>query len=631
MKWFYIVSLVVAGLLAAAPFWLPLGRPSPQDPSEVVLYDTYGAKVKSIDPATASDNISNAIQGHFYEPPYAYHFLKRPMELIGRLAQDMPQVSEDQLVYTIRLKDGVKYRRNPCFGIGADGQPLTRTVRAEDFVLAMKRIADFHVESTLAMPLVLERIEGMKQYREMTQTFDRGDFSRYDRPLSGVQAPDDRTLRIRLVEPFPQLVYVLAMTNFAPVPREAIDYYLASQDDGRGGREPIPLPKRDPQIRQKEAAVGTGPYYLAKFESGGEIELRYNEDFREDFYPSEGADDDRAAGLLDDAGRRVPFVKVRKYVYSQEDYPSWMLFLTGQTDISGIPRDVFAQVIQPGVKLNDELRRRGIRLLTFTNPSVYWLAFNLEDPVVGKSKSLRQALQLSFDVEQYIETLYNGRGIRTLTYIPSELEGYDQAHSPYARFDVAAAQEKLAQARSELAAAGVIEPGHPIPSLTLDTWDRDDQTRRMSEYCMQQFARIGLKLKIKLNDWPTLLQKVDKKQCQIYTIGWGADYPDPENFLQLYYSPNIPRGTNQTNYVNPEFDRLYERARVMPLSPARTELYVRMLKMLNEDCPNLLLTQPVYYVLVQPWVHNNKPHPYGSGNGRYIRIDAPLRRAMGGR
>jgi hypothetical protein len=56
-----------------------------------------------------------------------------------------------------------------------------------------------------------------------------------------------------------------------------------------------------------------------------------------------------------------------------------------------------------------------------------------------------------------------------------------------------------------------------------------------------------------------------------------------------------------------------------------------MLKMLNEDCPNLLLTQPVYYVLVQPWVHNNKPHPYGSGNGRYIRIDAPLRRAMGGR
>jgi len=630
MKWFYIVSLAVAGLLAAAPLWLPLGQSRREDPSQAVYYDTLLAKVRSIDPATNTDNMSAGLQGHIYEGLYAYEFLKRPIELMPRLAADMPQISDDHLVYTFRIKSGLKFGRNPCFGIGPDGQPLTRTVTAEDFVLAFKRIADFHVESTLAMPLVLERIEGLKEYRDITRTFERGDFSRYDRPLSGVQALDELTLQIRLVKPFPQLVYVLAMTNFAPIPREMIDYHLASQDDGPGGRKPIPMSKRDPEVRDKAAVVGTGPYYLSKFDRGSEIELRANKDFREEFYPDQGSEEDRAAGLLDDAGKRVPFIKVRKYVYSQESYPAWMLFVTGQVDASGIPRDVFGQVIQPGVKLSEEFHKRGIRLLTYTGPTVYWLAFNLQDPVVGKSKSLRQALQLAFNMDEYIETLYNGRGIRAMTYCSSDLEGAAQAPSPYARFDVQAALAKARQARAELVAAGVMKPDEDLPALTLDVDGRDEPARRMGEYCIQQFARIGLKLNIKLNDWPTLQQKVDKKQCQLYTMGWGPDYPDPESFLQLYYSPNIQRGTNQTNYVNPEFDRLYEQVRVMPPSPQRTEIYVRMLNMLNEDCPNLLLTQPIYYVLAQPWVHNLKPHPYGVGNGRYTRIDVELRRRMGG-
>jgi ABC-type transport system substrate-binding protein len=630
MKWFYIISLAIVGLLAAAPFWL-LRPVKPSPPGEVVLYDTYGAKVKSIDPATSADNVSGAIQGYVYESLYGYQFLTRPIALEPRLAADMPQISPDGLTYTIRVRPGIKYRRNACFGVGPDHVPLTRTVTAEDFVLALKRIADFHMESTLAMPMVLERVEGLAAYRDLTRTFDRGDFSRYDRPISGVRALDELTLQIRLTRPFPQLVYVLAMGNFAPIPRELVDYHLAARDDGHGGREPIPFSRRDPQIRDQEAAVGAGAYYLARIDRGGDIELRTNEDYRQEFYPAQGSAEDRAAGLLDDAGKPVPFIKVRKYIFAEEAYPEWMLFVSNQADTSGIPPEVFGQVVKPGVVLSKEFGDRGIRLVTYTSPTVYWLAFNLDDPVVGKSRSLRQALQLAFNVEEYLHTLLNDRGVRAMTYIPDDMEGYGQAPSPYARFDLAAARAKLDQARAELEAAGVIRPGEPIPTLRLDMGGREEFTRRQAEFCMQQFSQIGLKLQIELNDWPTLQQKVDRKLVQIYAMGWGADYPDPENFLQLYYTPNITRGTNQTNYSNPPFDRLYEQVRVMSPSPQRTEIYVRMLQILNEDCPNLLLSQPVSYVLVQPWVFNIKPSPYGSGNGRFTRIDDQMRRRMGGR
>ena len=624
MKWFYMVSLIVVGLLAAAPFWLPLRASTFTDPAEVVLRDTYGAKVRSIDPATSGDNMSGAIQGHFYEGLYAYHFLRRPLELIPRLAAQMPQVSDDGLVYTIRIRDDARYRRNPCFGTDDKGAPLTRAATAEDFALAFKRIADFHIESTLAMPLVIERIESMAEYRELTRTFARGDFSRYDRPISGVKVLDAHTLQIRLTEPFPQLVNVLAMPNFAPIPREMIDYHLATRAEGDRGRVAIPMSRRDPHIRTIEAAVGTGPYYLSKFESGGDIEFCANEDFREEYYPSEGSDEDRAAGLLDDAGKRLPLIKVRRYTFSEEDYPSWMLFVSGQSDLATIPTEVFSRVIMPNLELSGDLRDRGVRLLTYTAPTVFWLAFNLEDPVIGRSKSLRQALQLSFNVEQYLHTLFNDRGIRAMTYIPEDQPEYALAHSPYARFDVEAAKAKLAQARVELG----LQPGEPLPTLKLDLGGTDEFSRRQSEFTKQQFAAIGVNLEIELNDWPTLQQKVDRKQTQIFAMGWGADYPDPENFLQLYYTPNIARGTNHTNYQNPEFDRLYEQVRVMAASPQRTQLYVRMLSMLNEDCPNLLLSQPKAFVLSHPWVRNQKPSPYSHGNGRYANLDIAQRRQM---
>ena len=632
MRSFYIISICVVAVLTLSPFYLLEQQDLSRYAGKTVSYNAYGSKIRSIDPATCGDVSSSSLQGNFYESLYAYHYLKRPIEVVPQLAMVMPEVSEDRLTYTIRLKKDVSYSRNPCFGFDADGRAKTRTVKAEDFVLAFKRISDFHINTQLSWTFVADRIEGLKEYREKTRSYHRGDFSRYDLPLTGVKALDDNTLQIRLTMPFPQMLYVLAMHVYAPIPREVIDYHLATRDDDAGGREAIERNDRSPEIHDYRAIVGTGAYLLTEWVPGNRIIMERNPEFRLEYYPSQGEPSDEQAGLLADAGKRVPFTDVRYQTFVAESNPAWMLFLTRQSDVGGIPRDGFETVISPSSGLTDSWSDRGIELLKSTSPAVYWYGLNLDDKVLGASKSLRQALCLAYDVEKHIDTLYNGRGIRAVNMIPSSFEGHKKAGpGPYARFDLEAARAKIVLAKAELVAAGVIKPGDDIPPLTLDTWSTDESTRRMAEFAQQQFKQIGVTLNVEMNDWPTLQEKVHKNQCQMYTMGWHADYPDPENFLQNYYSPNIKKGTNTTNYNNPDFDKLYDTASVMMPSPERTELYVEMLGMLSEDCPVLLLHEPVLFTLVNSWVHNLKPHPIGYGFAKYQRIDIDARRRAGGR
>jgi oligopeptide transport system substrate-binding protein len=642
MRWFYIFSLLAIAAMSAWPYYYlsdkaRVGQAGKAGVDGVVTYACYFAKVRSLDPATCGDEISGLFQSSIYEGLYEYHFLKRPVEIIPSLADGMPEISDDLLTYTIKIKKGVKYCHNACFGTNDDGLAKTRTVTAHDFVLAFKRIADSHLTTSMSLAFIEDKIVGLKEYRAATMAFAKGDFSRYDTlDFAGVKALDDYTLQIKLVTPFPQLVYVLAITCYAPIPHELIDYYFVH----RNGGEEIPLEKRNTRITDKSAMVGTGAYYMYEFVDGGDIIMKRNPDYRDDFYPTQGEPDDAKNGLLADAGKKLPFVDTRYYKYIPEFLPMWEMFRQKQLDATLIPPQFYHQAITPSKELTDSLAKEGVQLVKYTRPTVFWFAFNMEDKVIGKSKSLRQALCLAFDVEAYIDVLFNGRGIRATNIVPDNFGTQwdvqackDAGPSPYAKFDLALAREKIKQAKVELEQAGVIGPGEAIPTLTLDLGGMDDLERRMGELAKKQFHKIGVELKVELNDWPTLQQKVENKNCQLYAMGWGADYPDAEAFFQVYYGPNIKRGTNGSNYQNDRFDYLYEQSVVMPPSPKRAKLYTEMLKIVQEDCPSLLLTEPIMFVPVQGWVHNAKPHPFGygaTGFAKYTRIDATQRKAEGG-
>jgi len=644
VKLFYFISLGVVGLMTLSPLWLlrrdggerferviarytETGVPVWND-NPVVRRDSFGGAVRSIDPTTCGDTTSADIQGNFYEGLYSYHYLLldegRPV-LIPSLARSMPRVSKDGLTYTIKLKRGVKYHRNPCFGLLNAEVYKTRTVRAEDFVLAFKRVADYHNSNTsISWAFLAGRIVGLDAYRAKTKKYAAGDFSRYSLPVEGLRALDDLTLQIRLTKPYPQFTKVLAMGVYAPCPAEAVDYWLT-------GLGKIPQAQRNVEFREAKMVVGTGAYLLHTFKRKNKIILVRNPDYRPVYYPSKGSPGDGQAGLLADAGKRVPFIDVIDLDFVAESYSAWMLFLSRRSDASGIPREAFESVITPGRDLTATWRKKHIYLRKVWQPSVYWFVFNMEDKLLGASPALRQAMCLSYDVESQIRILSNGRGRHARNVVPASFKGNKEAGpGPYFRFDPAEAKKKIAQAKQELASKGLLDAQGEIPPITVELGDHIG-ARRMAEFARQQFARIGVRIKAVFNDWPTLQQKVHSKHAQMYTMGWHADYYDAENFLQLFYSPNIKKGTNNSNYSNPQFDKLYEQIRTMPDSPQRTAIYAKMIRMIGQDCPVLTLSEPLTLVLYYDWYKNVKLHPIGYGFGKYRRIDTALRKKLGGR
>jgi len=633
MKWFYIIAALFTLGLAATPFWLLRSEDISRFEGKTVLYNIYPSKVNSVDPVTCGDTMSAAIQGNFYEGLYTYHYLKRPMEVIPQLADGMPVISEDGLTYTVKLKKGVRYFRNPCFGKESDDRWKNRTVTAEDFVLAFKRVGDYHVNTRLSLAFVQDKILGMDEYRKKTRNYAPGDFSRYENEdLPGVKAIDEHTLQFKLAKPFPQLIFVLAMQCYAPMPREVISYHLAEMKDGAGGRIPIPVKERSTEIREPEAVVGTGAYMLTEWERGSKIIVERHPEFRDEYYPTEGGPGDEEKGLLKDAGKKLPFIDARHYICVTEPNPQWMLFLTKQRDYALIPPQVFQTVISPSHDLLDAWKDEGITLRKNPYPAIYWIAFNMTDDVVGKSKSLRQGLYLSFNVEEYIKIVWNGRGKRGINIIPSTFKGHKEAgRGPYAHVDIAAAKLKIEQAKKELVAAGVLAPGEEIPPITLDLGGRDELTRRIAQFIKGEFSKVGVRVNVELNDWPTLLGKINNKRFQTCTLGWHADYPDAENFLQNFYSPNIDLNTNYVGYVNKEFDRLFEECGKYPDVEKRVPLYAKMANMIAEDVPVMLLAEPVTYTLLMPWTRNYKYHPIAYGLGKYTRINLKERVEYGGR
>jgi oligopeptide transport system substrate-binding protein len=628
MKKFYIIAVILVVCLVLSPLIFLADVFKEVHPKGMLYWNTYESAVKSIDAATCGDVTSATIQGNFYESLYAYHFLKRPLEVEPQLALSMPDISADGFVYTIKIRPGIFFHRNPCFGKDS-GDPqrwATRELRAEDFVLGFKRVADYHINTGLAWAFLANRIVGLDEFREKTKQFSSGDFARYDLPVEGLRAVDSQTLQLTLTEPFPQFVNVLAINVYAPTPREAVEYWLTTDYDKKGNPTTIPIRERSPEFLAPQQVVGTGPHQLTTFKRKWKIILDRHPDFRDEFYPAEGepasADwpGDSALGLLQDAGKKVPFFDRVYLRYVEETYASWMLFLSGQRGVAGIPQETFESVISPGKTLSDSWGKKGIKLITTTDPAIYWINFNMEDSVLGASKSLRQALCLGYDVENEIQILLNGRAKRAVNVVPSSLKGHKEAGpGPYFRYDLAAAKAKIIQARTELKAVGRLVKDE-IPELKIDLSD-GPQSLRMADFARQQFNLLGIKLKIVFNDWPTLQRKIENKQVQMYSMGWHADYPDAENFLQLYYSGNIDKGTNNANYRNPLYDSLYTTVRVMQDSPRRTAIYCRMIQIISEDCPSLLLYEPENFYLYYDWMRNIKPHPIGYGFNRYRRID----------
>ena len=548
-------------------------------------------RIRGFDPVTASDVYAVAAINKVYEGLCEMEYLVRPYRVRPQLAEAMPEISPDRLTYTFHIKKGVRFADDPCFP-GGKGRELT----AEDFVYAWKRLADTNNRSTRYFSFE-GRIVGLDEYHQKSI----GRKVSYDEPVEGLRVLDRYTLQVRLIAPYPQLLFVLTQEETFAVAREAVEYY---------GEEFLNHP------------VGPGPFLLKDWKwRNYRIEFVRNPNYHGDTSPAAGEPGDRERGLLDDAGKLLPLLdRVTEYVIA-DDSTAWLKFLAGDLAMSAISRDNFGAVLTPNRELTPEMEARGIRLDVAPQMYTYYIGFNMDDPVVGPNKKLRQALACAFDHDKWVK-FYNYRHIAAKGPIPPTLAGYDADTPPAYPFDLARAQRLLAEAGYP---DGLDPKTGRRLTLTLEMPNASDpEQRQAGELAASFFRAAGVDLKLSFNNWPEFLKKLERRQAQMYRIGWIIPYPDAINFLEIFYSKNASPGPNESNYNNPAFDRLFEQARVMEDSPKRTELYRKMAALVIDDSPWIFISHPLSFRLLQPWLKNYKYHDCPYPNMKFYKVDPAL-------
>lgn len=551
-----------------------------QNLSERVLNITAPSDVKGFDPMMASDVGSAAQIAKIYEGLLTYHWLKIPYELIPNLAEEMPVISKDGLTYTFKIKKGVFFQDDAAFP-NKKGRELT----AADFVYSLKRHADTKNQST-GWWLFDGKIKGLNEWRNKYAELP---VANYDEEVEGLKALDKYTLQFTLAKVFPQFMYALAMPFSYVVPKEAVDKY---------GKEFINHP------------VGTGPYVLPVFDQGKRIVFTKNPTFRDKFYPTEASPEFKH--MLVDAGKKLPLIDKIVVDVMVESQPAWLKFNKGGADYLSIPKDNFSTTIV-GNKLSKEMTDKGISLAVTPSLDVYFYGFNF-DHKIFQNINLRRAMSLAFDQSLLNELFYNNTGVPAESVAPPGVAGNDP------HFKNAWKGPNIELAKKTLAQAGYPD-GKGLPEITLDTFS-STSARQKAEFFQKQMEKIGVKIKVVTNLSPELQAKIKKRSVMMIDYGWIGDYPDTENFLQIFYGPNSSPGANSANYNNPEFNKGYEAIAKMQDSPERTKQYEKLTQYLANEVVAIFTVHTQSYMLQQKWVRNYHDSDFIFDYHQYINIDS---------
>jgi ABC-type transport system substrate-binding protein len=604
---------------------------------ERILYRVYSEAPRKLDPAEAYDVVAHRVIGLVHDKLLEYHYLKRPFTLMPGLATEVPTAEplpDGGVLYRFHMRRGAGFGEDECFALSGGPGARTREATTRDIAFQLNRLADPALEVQVRDSF--QYIRGFSEFmaalaeRRKDPAFAALPVKQqYDAlpPMAGVRTPSPYELEIELAQPYPQILYWFALEFTAPVAWEAVQFY-----DGKDGR---------PLFR--EHTPGTGPFRIVDYDKQSRIALVKNEHWwgltagdpasaPGAFYPSEGEAGDAAAGLLgaNVVGQRLPFVDRIELRRDKESIPGFYKFLQGYYDYSEIIRESFNQVLVNS-RVSPEMEAKGVSLSSTVSPSWFYLGFNLEDKVVGypngeRAKKLRQAMGLAIDREQWLKTMVNGRGVIAEGIVPPGLFGYDpKRKGAYSGPDLPRARRLLVQAGYP----NGIDPatGEPL-RLTYDTYARNTQETLKDQFFVNEWRKLGLDVQLSTTTYNEFQNKIRRLAYQVIFFGWNADYPDPENFLQLRTCAqrrSTNGGPNTSNFCNERYDALFERMRVRDNDAERLAIIEQMLDVLDEEHPHIDLYHQAEYFLVHDWLSNVKQFGMSNPMVKYYAIDPALR------
>lgn len=541
-----------------------------------VIHLSTEVRIENLDPIHAYNIYQGGEVGKIYEGLMEYQYNHPPFNVVPNLAAEMPEVSDDGLIYTFKIRKGVKFHHDECFP-----NKKGRELQATDFVFSLKRLADPKLQSPV-FSAIDGRIVGLNAWRKANAKSPETDYST---DIEGLQALDKYTLQIKLTKPYPQLLFELAWPWFFAVPHEAVSHY--------GDQFPI-------------HPVGTGPFKLEKFDpQSPQLVYLKNPTYRDKRFPKD------IPGLESYGGKRIPFLQKIVTHIIPEEHPRWLSFQNKELDLFYIPKVLLKEIYKKEGKLSDELHNKGIQAHSGPDLCIGYVGFNHHHPLFKNNLALRKALSLAINRKELIR-LFFPKTTPAQSIIPPGVSGYEKRFiNPNCSFD-------LEKAKKLLSDAGYPN-GKGLPPISFDTV-ASTHYRQMGEYFKRSFAKIGVRLEVKTPPYTTLLQKLKNKSTMLYTTGFTS-YPDGFEFLKLLYGP-YAGGHNESNFNDTAFNKLFEEAMTMPDCPDRTSIYRKLNRMAAAKVPVIYLVNTVQHCIHQKWVKNFLLFPrFIIGREQYLAID----------
>ena len=344
--------------------------------------------------------------------------------------------------------------------------------------------------------------------------------------VSGVRVVDDRTIEFTIDAPKSYFLAKLTYPTAYVVDQEQVT------EDGSWLDQPN----------------GTGPFKLATYEIGELIVLERNENYH----------------------LGPPHIESVQMILSGGS--AMIMYENDEIHLTGVGLDDLPRLLDPNDELHPQLHRSP------QDFDVFYIGLNVAEPPFD-DVNVRQALNYAINLQSIAENVLDGRVSPATGVVPPGFPSYTENLRSY-HYNPDLARELLQESKyADALASG------DFPRITLTiSGSFGAAIPTYLEVILEQWNQeLGIGVDIQQTEWATFLQDVNDKKYQMFSLGWIADYPDPQNFLDVLLHSDSQ--SNHTNYSNPEVDRLLEEARTERDRARRFELYNQVEQMILDDAP----------------------------------------------
>jgi oligopeptide transport system substrate-binding protein len=507
-------------------------------------------KIDGIFPLSGTDAFSRDITFQIFEPLLRTDL--NTMRTIPHLAKSFV-VNDSGTLYTLIIRDDVYFHEDDCF------DQERRKLNIEDVKFSLE-LACSDLPINKMSYLLINKVRGAAAFHKRTKK------KLHPSGVKGIQVVNDSTISIQLIEPFSGFEKILAHANLCIYAPEVFSTY---------GLDMVNHP------------IGTGPFIMSEKTPEKLILSRFNDYWRKDQW-----------------GNKLPYIDGVEMTLSQDKKKELEAFRDAEVDaVLGIPVDQINYVLGT---LQEAQKGANVihKVLSKASMSIMYIGFANESKEFGDVR-VRKAFNLAVNKTEVVNSYLGGEGW------PAS-NGFIPPLDFYPNDDVKGTAYNPEMARELLVQAGYAS-GDKFPHLEIyvNAQENSPQHRMVKGVVDQLKTNLGVELKIKLCNIRERDEAIARGEAKIWRAGWIADYPDPENFLSLFYSRNIGQNNSTINsfrFKNAEFDAMLDQANKERDEKTRNQLFVMCDQVIvNESAVMPVLTED-YIILLNGRVKNFSPN-----------------------